>query len=91
MFLGMSEKGGSIEAYGVTEIDDYRRSHSSMKSSHRSTLPLPQLGNMSDSNEYQEPYQAMKFAPYYSYSSVIMEMQDVVPGSVKKCPMSQSK
>lgn len=87
----MSEKGSSIEAYGVTEIDDYRRSHGSMKSSLRSTLPLPHLGNISDNNEYQEPYQAMKFAPYYSYSTVVMEMQDVIPGSIKKCPLPQSK
>lgn len=86
----MSEKGSSIEAYGVTEIDDYRRSHGSMKSSLRSTLPLPHLGNISDNNEYQEPYQAMKFAPYYSYSTVVMEMQDVIPGSIKKCPLTQS-
>lgn len=87
----MSEKGSSIEAYGVTEIDDYRRSHGSVKSSLRSTLPLPHIGNTSENNEYQEPYQAMKFAPYYSYSTVIMEMQDVIPGSIKKCSLPQSK
>lgn len=85
----MSEKGSSIEAYGVTEIDDYRRSHGTIKSSLRSTLPLPQPCDMSENNEYQEPYQAMKYAPYYSYSSVVMEMQDVMPNSIKKYPFPQ--
>lgn len=85
--LGMSEKGSSIEAYGVTEIDDYRRSHGTLKSSLRSTLPLPHPGPMTETNEYQEPYQALKYAPYYSYSSVVMEMQDVMPNSIKKYPM----
>ncbi|KAH0810624.1 hypothetical protein GEV33_012167 [Tenebrio molitor] len=87
--LGMSEKGSSIEAYGVTEIEDYRRSHGTLKSSLRSTLPLPHPGHMSENNEYQEPYQALKYAPYYSYSSVVMEMQDVMPNSIKKCPIQQ--
>ncbi|XP_073975567.1 discoidin domain-containing receptor 2-like isoform X2 [Rhodnius prolixus] len=27
-------------------------------------------------DEYQEPYQALKYAPYYSYSTVVMEMRD---------------
>ncbi|CAG9771112.1 unnamed protein product [Ceutorhynchus assimilis] len=66
-----------IEAYGVTEINNsgdeyYRKGHGagSIKSSLRSTLPLPHP----EENTYQEPYQAMKFAPYYSYSPIIMEM-----------------
>lgn len=85
--FGMSEKGSSIEAYGVTEIEDYRRSHGTLKSSLRSTLPLPHPSHVAaESNEYQEPYQAMKYAPYYSYSSVVMEMQDVLPNSIKKYP-----
>lgn len=88
---GMSEKGTSIEAYGVTEIDDYRRSHGTIKSSLRSTLPLPSPANYSENNEYQEPYQAMKYAPYYSYSSVVLEMQDVMPNSIKKCPVQQGE
>lgn len=87
--LGLSEKGNSIEAYGVTEIDDYRRSHGTLKSSLRSTLPLPHPGHMSEVNEYQEPYQALKYAPYYSYSPVVMEMQDVMLNSIKKCPIQQ--
>lgn len=29
-------------------------------------------------DDYQEPYQALKFAPYYSYSSVVMEMRDLL-------------
>lgn len=90
--FGMNEKGGTIEAYGVTEIDDCRRSHGSLKSSLRSTLPLPHHGlePMMEGNEYQEPYQAMKYAPYYSYSSVVMEMQDVLTNSNKKFNASQS-
>ncbi|XP_022905672.1 discoidin domain-containing receptor 2-like [Onthophagus taurus] len=81
-----SEKCNAIEAYGVTEIEDCRRSHGSIKSSLRSTLPLPHPGldHLQESNEYQEPYQALKFAPYYSYSSVVMEMQDVLMNSNKK-------
>lgn len=27
-------------------------------------------------DDYQEPYQALKYAPYYSYSTVVMEMRD---------------
>ncbi|KAL3275329.1 hypothetical protein HHI36_020096 [Cryptolaemus montrouzieri] len=81
---GVSEKGSNIEAYGVTEIDDYRRSHGSVKSSMKSTLPLPYPCNQGEVNEYQEPYQAMKYAPYYSYSPVIIEMQDSLPNSIKK-------
>ncbi|XP_072398814.1 discoidin domain-containing receptor 2 isoform X3 [Diabrotica undecimpunctata] len=88
---GLSEKGSSIEAYGVTEIDDYRMSHGTMKSSLRSTLPLPHPGNISESNEYQEPYQAMKFAPYYSYSPVVMEMQNTIQGTMKKYPIAAGK
>nr|CAI5831270.1 unnamed protein product [Callosobruchus analis] len=80
---GMSEKGSSIEAYGVTEIEDYRKSHGTLKSSLRSTLPLPHPTAI-EGNEYQEPYQAMKFAPYYSYSSVVLEMQDSMPNHAKK-------
>lgn len=87
-----SEKGNAIEAYGVTEIDDCRRSHGSIKSSLRSTLPLPHPGmdHLVESNEYQEPYQALKYAPYYSYSSVVMEMQDVLMNSNKKSTTSHS-
>ncbi|XKL63914.1 hypothetical protein PGB90_006278 [Kerria lacca] len=29
-------------------------------------------------DDYQEPYQALRYAPYYSYSSVIMEMRDTL-------------
>ncbi|XP_018324975.1 epithelial discoidin domain-containing receptor 1 [Agrilus planipennis] len=88
--FGIHEKGNTIEAYGVTEIDDCRRSHETMKSSLRSTLPLshPVVENYAESNDYQEPYQALKYAPYYSYSSVVMEMQDVI--SDKKFNQSHS-
>ncbi|GLH05407.1 Tyrosine-protein kinase transmembrane receptor Ror [Gryllus bimaculatus] len=29
-------------------------------------------------DDYQEPYQALKYAPYYSYSAVVMEMRDAL-------------
>lgn len=29
-------------------------------------------------DDYQEPYQALKYAPYYSYSTVVMEMKDMM-------------
>ncbi|XP_071444352.1 discoidin domain-containing receptor 2-like [Hetaerina americana] len=29
-------------------------------------------------DDYQEPYQALKYAPYYSYSTVVMEMKDML-------------
>lgn len=91
--FGTVEKGSGIEAYGVTELDDCRRSHGTVKSSLRSTLPLPHPGldSMNDNIEYQEPYQAMKYAPYYSYSSVLMEMQDVLTNSNKKMPLQSGK
>lgn len=90
--FGISEKSNGIEAYGVTEIDDCERSHGTLKSSLRSTLPLPcpVLDHMAENNEYQEPYQALKYAPYYSYSSVVMEMHDVINNSNKKYTPSQS-
>lgn len=90
--FGINEKSNAIEAYGVTEIDDCERSHGTLKSSLRSTLPLPHpvLDQMAENNEYQEPYQALKYAPYYSYSSVVMEMQDVINSSNKKYTPTQS-
>ncbi|CAG9558828.1 unnamed protein product [Danaus chrysippus] len=33
------------------------------------------------SDEYQEPYQALKCAPYFSYSTVLLEMRDFVKDS----------
>ncbi|KAB0797030.1 hypothetical protein PPYR_11091 [Photinus pyralis] len=85
--FGLSEKESAIEAYGVTEIEDCRRSHGTTPFSLRSTLPLSHIGfeNLMENNDYQEPYQAFKYAPYYSYSSVVMEMQDVIANSsIKK-------
>jgi discoidin domain receptor family protein 2 len=37
-------------------------------------------------DDYQEPYQALKYAPYYSYSTVVMEMRDML----NKCSATQS-
>lgn len=33
------------------------------------------------SDEYQEPYQALKCAPYFSYGTVLLEMKDFVKDS----------
>ncbi|KAF7391441.1 hypothetical protein HZH68_010984 [Vespula germanica] len=45
------------------------------------TLPRD-LGNrlldIAKLDDYQEPYQALKYAPYYSYSTVVMEMKDMM-------------
>lgn len=56
-----------------------------------STLPVPHLDRDSmrmrdrlvdiKMDDYQEPYQALRYAPYYSYSTVVMEMQDMLPPS----------
>jgi discoidin domain receptor family protein 2 len=69
-----------------------------MVSSTMSTLPPPP-GTDNTSNmllmdhvidvkldDYQEPYQALKYAPYYSYSTVVMEMK----GILNKCSATQS-
>lgn len=78
---GMSEKGNTIAAYGVTEIDECKRScvgSVTFGSSTRSTLPVAERYLESSTSEYQEPYQALRYAPYYSYSPVVMEMQDMM-------------
>lgn len=87
---GISEKGGTIAAYGVTEIDDCKRScvgSVTFGSSTRSTLPVAERYVESRASDYQEPYQALRYAPYYSYSSVVMEMQDMMSA---KCLPTQS-
>lgn len=46
-----------------------------------STLPREldnRLLDLVKLDEYQEPYQALKYAPYYSYSTIIMEMKDMM-------------
>lgn len=62
--------------------DNYSRCGTS---SHMSTLPVNKLNNDQGleikSDEYQEPYQALKYAPYFSYSTVLLEMKDFVKGS----------
>ncbi|KYM82259.1 Discoidin domain-containing receptor 2, partial [Atta colombica] len=46
------------------------------------SLPTLPLGNrlldIVKLDDYQEPYQALKYAPYYSYSTVVMEMKDMM-------------
>lgn len=45
-----------------------------------STLPPPpnEHNMLLKLDDYQEPYQALKYAPYYSYSTVVMEMRDLL-------------
>ena len=53
--------------------------------SSKGTLPLgPDTALLMDMkcDEYQEPYQALKYAPYYSYSTVVMEMRDALDKQV---------
>ncbi|XP_076649969.1 discoidin domain-containing receptor 2 [Halictus rubicundus] len=68
------EKGAALMAY--TLEDDERYAGGSLP-----TLPRD-LGNrlldIVKLDDYQEPYQALKYAPYYSYSTVVMEMQDMM-------------
>lgn len=87
---GITEKGSTIAAYGVTEIDECKRScvgSVTFGSSTRSTLPVAERYVESRASDYQEPYQALRYAPYYSYSSVVMEMQDMMS---TKCLPTQS-
>ncbi|KAK2586853.1 hypothetical protein KPH14_009791 [Odynerus spinipes] len=68
------EKGAALMAY--TLEDDERYPGGSLP-----TLPRD-LGNrlldIAKLDDYQEPYQALKYAPYYSYSTVVMEMKDMM-------------
>ncbi|XP_039309465.1 epithelial discoidin domain-containing receptor 1 [Solenopsis invicta] len=68
------EKGAALMAY--TLEDDERYAGGSLP-----TLPRD-LGNrlldIVKLDDYQEPYQALKYAPYYSYSTVVMEMKDMM-------------
>lgn len=91
--FGLNEKEATMEAYGVSEIDSYRRSHGTLKASLQSTLPLPHPGlyHVIENNDYQEPYQALKYAPYCGYSSVVMEMQDVLINTKTKSPSGIAK
>ena len=69
-----------------------------MASTTMSTLPPPPGADKTSSmllmdhvidiklDDYQEPYQALKYAPYYSYSTVVMEMKDML----NKCSATQS-
>ncbi|XP_046735368.1 epithelial discoidin domain-containing receptor 1-like [Diprion similis] len=68
------EKGAALMAY--TLEDDERYAGGSLP-----TLPRD-LGNrlldIVKLDDYQEPYRALKYAPYYSYSTVVMEMKDMM-------------
>ncbi|XP_018311590.1 discoidin domain-containing receptor 2 [Mycetomoellerius zeteki] len=66
------EKGAALMAY--TLEDDERYAGGSLP-----TLPLGnRLLDIVKLDDYQEPYQALKYAPYYSYSTVVMEMKDMM-------------
>lgn len=62
--------------YSYTSFDSLRYAGGSLP-----TLPRD-LGNrlldIVKLDDYQEPYQALKYAPYYSYSTVVMEMKDMM-------------
>lgn len=74
-------------AYGITNVEDvpHGKVSAMLNLSGRSTLVSSCLDNNADLrlDEYQEPYQALKYAPYYSYSAVVMEMKDMMPNN--KC------
>jgi hypothetical protein len=42
-------------------------------------------------DDYQEPYQALKYAPYYSYSTVVMEMRDTLNKTAAPLPSGKLK
>ncbi|XP_066592179.1 discoidin domain-containing receptor 2-like isoform X2 [Prorops nasuta] len=68
------EKGAALMAY--TLEDDERYAGGSLP-----TLPrdvAKHVLDMGKLDDYQEPYQALKYAPYYSYSTVVMEMKDMM-------------
>lgn len=76
------------KTYHMNDMDEYHHESSRCgnSSSNMSTLPVPlikKVKNQTDYlmdeklDDYQEPYQALRYAPYYSYSSVVMEMQDM--------------
>jgi len=66
-----------------THLDESRSLLSSPRYAGGSLPTLPRdLGNrlldIVKLDDYQEPYQALKYAPYYSYSTVVMEMKDMM-------------
>jgi len=69
-----TEKSGpSGNSYtSVTVDDNYNQP--------RGTMPADRRGLLANTrpDDYQEPYQALKYAPYYSYSPVVMEMKDMI-------------
>ncbi|KAI5640330.1 protein tyrosine kinase domain-containing protein [Phthorimaea operculella] len=58
-------------------VDSYSRCGTSMLPENKSL----DCGLDVKSDEYQEPYQALKCAPYFSYSTVLLEMKDFVKDS----------
>jgi discoidin domain receptor family member 2 len=80
----ISEKNNTVISYHINDLDDYNQDSRCGNSSNMSTLPVPLIKKVKNDylidekmDDYQEPYQALRYAPYYSYSSVVMEMQDV--------------
>ncbi|CAB3360448.1 Hypothetical predicted protein [Cloeon dipterum] len=65
--------GPSNSAYtSVTVDDNYNQPRGSTTTDRRGLLAATRA------DDYQEPYQALKYAPYYSYSPVVMEMKDMI-------------
>ena len=69
----VSSSGTLSGAYGVREVGVDAYGHHG--------APPPPGGDMDHLlegklDDYQEPYQALKYAPYYSYSTVVMELGD---------------
>ncbi|KAJ8876748.1 hypothetical protein PR048_021195 [Dryococelus australis] len=87
---GTAEKGATLGSYCAKELvdDNYNQSPGGRQP------PPPQADAAASSvllmdvklDDYQEPYQALKYAPYYSYSTVVMEMRDML----NKCAATQS-
>lgn len=88
---GISEKNTAM--YHINDVDDYNQdSRCGGNSSNMSTLPVPLIKKVKNDfmmddkmDDYQEPYQALRCAPYYSYSSVVMEMQDMSSKDQEGC------
>lgn len=74
-------------------MEDYTRDSRCGNSGDMSTLPVPLIKktkndygiDVTKMDDYREPYQALKYAPYYSYSSVVMEMRDMGADDSNAC------
>lgn len=58
-------------------VENYNPCGTSMLPENKMIIECPDV----KSDEYQEPYQALKCAPYFNYSTVLLEMKDFVKDS----------